>query len=63
MAHLVPIGFVPFYNLLWRFSTLFIPACVGLLFLIRSLLRDTHTVIERRHAQKSQEGDGAGEEE
>jgi uncharacterized protein (TIRG00374 family) len=55
MAHLVPMGFAPFYNLLWRFSTLFIPACVGLLLLIRSLLRDTHKVIERRHAQKSQE--------
>jgi uncharacterized protein (TIRG00374 family) len=63
MAHLVPIGFAPFYNLLWRFSTLFIPACVGLLILIRSLLQDTHEVIERRHAQKPQEGDGAGEEE
>jgi len=59
MAHIVPIGFAPYYNLLWRFSTLYIPACVGLFFLIRSVLRDTHTVIERRHAQKSQEGDKA----
>jgi hypothetical protein len=63
MAHLVPIGFVPFYNLLWRFSTLFIPACVGLLLLVRSLLRDTHTVIERRHAHKAHKGDGARKDE
>jgi hypothetical protein len=59
MAHIVPIGFAPYYNLLWRFSTLYIPACVGLFFLIRTVLRDTREVIERRHAQKSQEGAGA----
>jgi uncharacterized membrane protein YbhN (UPF0104 family) len=59
MAHIVPIGFAAYYNLLWRFSTLYVPACVGLFLLTRTVLRDTHTVIERRHAQKSQEGDKA----
>ena len=59
MAHLVPIGFAPYYNLLWRFSTLFIPACAGLFILTRTLLRDTRKVIERRQVQKSREGAGA----
>jgi len=52
MAHIVPIGFAPYYNLLWRFTTLFLPACVGLFFLLRTLLQDTHNIIERKHTQK-----------
>jgi len=52
MAHIVPIGFAPHYNLLWRFSTLYLPACVGLFFFIRAVLQDAPKVIERRYIPK-----------
>lgn len=59
MSGIVPIGFAPYYNLLWRFTTLYLPAAVGLLFLLRAMLRDTHRIIERRHALKTLEGPDA----
>jgi uncharacterized protein (TIRG00374 family) len=52
MAHIVPMGFAPHYNLLWRFSTLYLPACVGLFFFIRAVLQDAPKVIERRYIPK-----------
>jgi uncharacterized protein (TIRG00374 family) len=52
MANIVPIGFAPHYNLLWRFSTLYLPACVGLFFFIRTVLRDAPKIIERRYIPK-----------
>jgi len=41
----MPIGFVPYYNLLWRCSTLYLPAIAGLLFLLRTILQDARRVI------------------
>ncbi|MFX1555328.1 MAG: hypothetical protein ACFFBV_15500, partial [Promethearchaeota archaeon] len=52
MAHILPIGFTPHYNLLWRFSTLYLPACVGLFFFIRAVLQDAPNVIERRYVPR-----------
>jgi len=42
MASVVPNGFAPYYNLLWRASTLYLPAMAGLLFLGHAMLQDAH---------------------
>ena len=44
----MPIGFAPYYNLLWRCSTLYLPAIAGLLFLSWSIMQDTRKVVGRR---------------
>jgi uncharacterized protein (TIRG00374 family) len=43
----MPAGFVPFYNLLWRCSTLYLPAIAGLLFLLRTIVQDARRVVGR----------------
>ena len=43
----MPIGFVPYYNLLWRCSTLYLPAAAGLFFLLRTIVQDTRRVVGR----------------
>jgi uncharacterized protein (TIRG00374 family) len=43
----MPIGFVPYYNLLWRCSTLYLPAIAGLIFLSWTILQDARKVIGR----------------
>ncbi len=43
----MPVGFVPYYNLLWRCSTLYLPAIAGLLFLSWTILRDARKAIGR----------------
>jgi uncharacterized protein (TIRG00374 family) len=40
MASVVPNGFAPYYNLLWRASTLYLPAVAGLLCVGHAVLRD-----------------------
>lgn len=52
MAPVVPIGFAPYYNLLWRFSTLYLPAFVGLFFLMRAGVQDAHKLVSRRRSTK-----------
>ena len=48
MSGIVSVGFAPYYNLLWRFTTLYLPAIVGLFFIFRTMLQDAHKVISRR---------------
>jgi uncharacterized protein (TIRG00374 family) len=48
MVDVVPVGFAPYYNLLWRFSTLYAGALAGMLCLARGLFEDTQTLIRRR---------------
>jgi hypothetical protein len=43
----MPIGFVPYYNLLWRFTTLYLPAIAGLFFLLRTIVQDARRVVLR----------------
>ena len=43
----MPAGFVPYYNLLWRCSTLYLPAIAGLLFLLRTIVQDARRVVSR----------------
>ena len=40
MSELVPVGFVPYYNLLWRFSTAYLAALAGVFCLLHALTRD-----------------------
>ena len=40
MQNIVPFGYVPYYNLLWRFSTVYITASAGLLLLLHRIVAD-----------------------
>ncbi len=48
MAEIVPMGFAPYYNLLWRFSTAYLAAIAGVFCLLRALLEDARKVVGRR---------------
>jgi|GEM_PF-900533 len=48
MAAISPAGLGPYYNLLWRSSTLYLPAVLGLLFLSVALLSDTGRGFRRK---------------
>jgi hypothetical protein len=43
----MPLGFVPYYNLLWRCSTLYLPAITGLVFLLRTVMQDARKIVGR----------------
>ncbi len=45
----MPAGFVPYYNLLWRCSTLYLPAIAGLLFLLWAIVQDARKAVGRHH--------------
>ncbi len=47
MEGAIPIGWVPYYNLLWRCTTLYLPAIAGLLFLSWTILQDARKAIGR----------------
>jgi uncharacterized protein (TIRG00374 family) len=43
----MPAGIVPYYNLLWRCSTLYLPAVAGLVFLSWAIVQDARRVVQR----------------
>jgi len=45
MAGIVPDGFAPHYNLLWRFSTVYLAAAAGLICLARTLAEETRNML------------------
>ncbi len=45
MAEIVPAGYAPYYNLLWRTSTLYLSALVGFFCLARAVVQDARRVI------------------
>jgi hypothetical protein len=47
MDSFIPTGFAPYYNLLWRSSTLYLPALAGLIFLSWTIIHDTRKVAGR----------------
>jgi len=49
MGGIVPLGFAPYYNLLWRFSTVYIAASAGLVLLFHRVLLDMQKNIQRWH--------------
>jgi uncharacterized membrane protein YbhN (UPF0104 family) len=48
MAAIIPRGLGAYYNLLWRASTLYLPALLGFIFLAFALLSDTGRVFRRK---------------
>jgi uncharacterized protein (TIRG00374 family) len=49
MGGIVPLGFAPYYNLLWRFSTVYIAASAGLVLLSHRVLLDMQKNLQRWH--------------
>jgi len=47
MAGAMPAAFVPYYNLLWRCSTLYLPAIAGLVFLSWAIIQNARRVVHR----------------
>lgn len=47
MGAIVPIGFAPYYTLLWRSLTLYLAAIAGLCCLVHALIKDARQVIQR----------------
>ncbi len=48
MAEAVPVGFAPYYNLLWRFATMYLAAIAGLVSLSRAVIEDAQRAIGER---------------
>ena len=48
MAEIVPVGFAPYYNLLWRFSTVYVGTLAGIFVFGRALLQDAQHLIHHR---------------
>jgi glycosyltransferase 2 family protein len=48
MANIVPDGFAPHYNLLWRISTAYLAAAAGLICLARTIAEETRNVLHQR---------------
>ncbi len=49
MGEIVPLGFAPYYNFLWRFSTVYVAATAGLILLFHRIVSDMQKNIHRRH--------------
>ena len=49
MDSTIPTGFAPYYNLLWRSSTLYLPALAGLIFLSWTIMKDARKVVGRKY--------------
>ena len=47
MDSAIPTGFAAYYNLLWRSSTLYLPAIAGLLFLSWTIIHDARKAVCR----------------
>ena len=50
MQNIVPLGYAPYYNLLWRFTTVYITATVGLMVLLHRIIADVRNTGRRPHA-------------
>ena len=46
MGSIVSAGFAPYYNLIWRCSTLYVSAIAGLIFVVRAIVRDARSALE-----------------
>ncbi len=51
MDGIISAGFVPYYNLLWRSLTLYLPAVAGLIFLLWAIAKDARNAVDRRARQ------------
>lgn len=48
MADIVPAGFAPYYNLLWRFSTAYLAAAAGIVCLLHAFSQDARRLFHHR---------------
>jgi uncharacterized membrane protein YbhN (UPF0104 family) len=48
MAQIVPVGFTPYYNLLWRASTVYLGTLAGLICFAHALCEDARRFVDRR---------------
>jgi len=53
MGGIVGAGFAPYYNLLWRFTTGYLQAFAGMLFLARAVSEDARTALQSRRADEA----------
>ena len=49
MGGIVPLGYAPYYNLLWRFSTVYIAAAAGIILIFHRAIMDMQRNIHRWH--------------
>jgi len=56
MAGIVPLGFAPYYNFLWRFSTVYVAASAGLILLFHRIVTDMRKNIHRHHRAQMEPG-------
>jgi uncharacterized protein (TIRG00374 family) len=47
MSGIVPVGFVPYYNLLWRFSTAYLAALAGIFCLLNAVTHDFRKTVRQ----------------
>lgn len=52
MAGIVPRGFAPYYNLLWRFTTVYLAAIIGLFLLLGTVLIDMRNIYRHHQYQR-----------
>jgi glycosyltransferase 2 family protein len=52
MSGIVPHGYAPYYNILWRFATVYLVAIVGLLAFLSTVLNDMGNVYRQRWKEK-----------
>jgi hypothetical protein len=53
MAGIVPHGYAPYYNLLWRFTTVYFVAIIGLLVILGTVLNDMGSIYRQRWKRKN----------
>jgi len=53
MAGIVPHGFAPYYNLLWRLTTVYLVAATGLFLVLGSVLIDMRDIYRQRWKEKN----------
>jgi uncharacterized membrane protein YbhN (UPF0104 family) len=52
MAGVIPHGYAPYYNLLWRFTTVYLVAIIGLLVTLNAVWNDMGKAYRRRWKEK-----------
>ncbi len=50
MKNIVPLGYAPYYNLLWRFTTVYVTAIAGLIVLVHRIIAEVRNTDRAPHA-------------
>jgi uncharacterized protein (TIRG00374 family) len=57
MGGIVPVGYAPYYNLMWRFFTAYVAACAGLAVVFRALVREMREASRGRSGPEDRPGE------